>query len=84
MRIVAGVLVERAHFETCMKCHGDLSFGGEMNHLARMHVGDADCTKSFEKSGFSMVQCLLAIEKKTVRRLLPPLCVIFSSGSIDL
>ena len=25
MRIVASVMIERAHFETCMKCFGGLS-----------------------------------------------------------
>lgn len=45
-RIVASFMGEEAHFETCMKCTGGLSFGGEINCMAMAHVGNADYMKS--------------------------------------
>lgn len=35
-------LVEQVYFEICYKCC--------INCLAKMHIGDAECTKIFEKA----------------------------------
>lgn len=39
-------------------------FGGEINWLAKIHVGHAGLPDEFWISGFSFDWCLLAIEKK--------------------
>ncbi len=40
-----------------------MSFGGEINCLAKMHVGNADCMKSFDNVTSVLTECMLAIEK---------------------
>lgn len=49
MRIVASVIVEQHYLRHVLSVFGVwVSFGGEINCLAKMHVGNADCMKSFE------------------------------------
>lgn len=63
-RIFASVLLERAFLTRVRSVFEDLSFGGEINCLAQMHVGDADRHEESPKSGFSMGRRLLAIEEE--------------------
>ncbi len=35
-----------------------------MNHLPKIHVGNADCMNSFESMVFNIEQYLLAVEKE--------------------
>ena len=41
------------------------SFGGEINCLAKMHVGNADCTQRFEKAASVLTNAYCQLKKKT-------------------